>query len=241
MPLPKRIQTTKPSMMLDTVSADSVKAQMPHATLTRVKGELTYKQVKVILWELTAKLMAVSCPQGHTKGHLGLLQDPAIYHAHNGALFDIPTARPPAYPVILVRVITPQCKELRSTNTAACKAWTTYRLVLSINRDQFVAAINNGYYAVLDDPIKGLNAVDLRTLVTHILTIYVQISQPYLDDSLTEFNTGINPILSLAMYTRKQEKCQVFANNAGIPISNAAMVTTRTKHALATRNMTLAW
>jgi hypothetical protein len=115
------------------------------------------------------------------------------------------------------------------------------RLVLSITRDQFAPAINDVYYAVLDNPIKGLNGVDLCTLVTHILMMYAQISQPNLDDNLMEFNTGINPILPLAVYTRKQEKCQVFANNAGVPITNATMVTTGTKHALATGNMNLVW
>jgi hypothetical protein len=70
---------------------------------------------------------------------------------------------------------------------------------------------------------------------------YAQISQPNLDDNLTDFNTRINLILPLAVYTRKQKKCQVFANNASIPISDATMVTTGTKHALATGNMTLAW
>jgi hypothetical protein len=135
----------------------------------------------------------------------------------------------------------PQRKELRATNPAACKAWATYRLVLSITCNQFAAAINNVYYAILDDPSEGLNGIDLRTLVTHILTTYAQISQPNLDDNLTDFNTGINPILPLAVYTRKQEKCQIFAHNAGVPISDATMVTTGTKHALATGNMTLVW
>ncbi len=69
----------------------------------------------------------------------------------------------------------------------------------------------------------------------------IQISQPNLDDNLMEFNTGINLILPLAVYTRKQEKCHVFAHNAGIPISNATMVTTGAKHALTTGNMTLVW
>jgi hypothetical protein len=64
--------------MSDTVSADSIKAQMPHTTLTRVLGEPTHKQIKMVIRELTANLMAVSCPWGHSKGHLGLLQDPAI-------------------------------------------------------------------------------------------------------------------------------------------------------------------
>jgi hypothetical protein len=222
--------------MPDTVSANSVKAQMPHPTLTRVKGEPTHKQVKVVLWELTANLMAVSCPWGHTKGHLGLLQDPAIYLACNGAPFDIPTAKPPAYPVVPSGATAPQRKELQATNAAACKAWTAYRLILSITCNQFAAAIYNVYYLVLDDPIKGLNGVNLRMLVTHILTMYAQISQPNLDDNLAEFNTG-----PLAVYTRKQEKCQVFANNASVPISDATMVTNRTKHALATGNMTLVW
>jgi hypothetical protein len=188
----------------------------------------------VVLWELTANLMAVSCPWGHTKGHLGLLLDPAIYLAHNGALFDIPTAKPPAYPVVPAGATTPQREELRDTNAANCKAWTIYRLVLSITRNQFAAVIDNVYYAVLDDPIEGLNGVNLRMLVTHILTTYAQISQPDLDDNLMEFNTGINPILPLAVYTRKQEKCQVFANDAGVPISDATMITTGTKHAIAT-------
>ncbi len=55
----------------------------------------------------------------------------------------------------------PQCKELQATNAAACKAWTTYRLVLSITHDQLAAAINDVYYAVLDDPIEGLNGINL--------------------------------------------------------------------------------
>jgi hypothetical protein len=108
--------------MSDTVSADSVKAQMPHPTLTRVKGEPMHKQVKVVLRELTANLMAVSCPWGHEKDHLGLLKDPAIYLARNGALFDIPAAEPPAYPVVPTGATAPQCKELWATNAAACKA-----------------------------------------------------------------------------------------------------------------------
>ncbi len=114
--------------------------------------------------------MAVSCRWGHEKGHLGLFQDPTIYLACNGAQFDIPTAKSPAYPIVPTGATTPQHKELRATNAAACKAWTTYCLVLSITCDQFAAAINDVYYAVLDDPIEGLNGVNLCTLVTHIHT-----------------------------------------------------------------------
>jgi hypothetical protein len=185
--------------------------------------------------------MAVSCPWGHNKGHLGLLQDPAIYLARNGAAFTIPAAEPPTYPVIPNGANVQQREELRAINIAARKAWATYRLVLAITRDQFAAAIDDVYYAVLDDPTEGLNGVDLRTLVQHILTTYAQISQPDLDDNMTEFNIGIDSGLPLAVYTRKQEKCQVFAADAGVPISDELMVTTGSKHALSSGNMTLNW
>ena len=148
--------------MSDTVSADSIKAQMPHGILTRVLGEPTHKQVKMVIRELTANLMAISCPWGHNKGHLGLLQDPAIYLARNGAAFTIPAAEPPTYPVIPVGTNVQQREELRAINIAACKTWATYCLVLAITRDQFAAAIDDVYYATLDNPTEGLNSTSAR-------------------------------------------------------------------------------
>jgi hypothetical protein len=73
------------------------------------------------------------------------------------------------------------------------------------HRNQYAAVIDDVYYAVLDDPTKGLNAINLCTLVMHILNIYAQISQPDLDDNMTDFHSGINSGLPLAVYTRKQE------------------------------------
>jgi hypothetical protein len=228
-------------MTSDAVSAEGTKAQMPHPIFTHVFGEPTHKQIKTVICKLSANLMAISCPWGHSKGYLGLLQDPAIYLTCNGEAFNIPHVEPPAYPVIPAGATTANCKELRATNAAACKAWNTYKIVLTITRNQFAAAINNVYYAILDKPTVGLNAIDLRTLVMHILNTYAQISHPDLDDNMTEFYSCIDSGLALSVYTRKQEKCQVFTANAGVPISDKTMVTTGTKHALVCGNMTLAW
>jgi hypothetical protein len=177
-------------------------------------------------------------PVHGSKGYLGLLQVPAIYLARNGEAFNIPHVDPPAYPVIPAGATTANREELRAANAAACKAWNTYKMVLTITRNRFAAAINNLYYTVLDNPTEGLNAVDLRTLVMHILNTYAQISQPDLDDNMTDFHSGIDSSLPLAIYMRKQEKYQVFAADARVPISDKTMVTTGTKHALACGNMT---
>jgi hypothetical protein len=128
-----------------------------------------------------------------------------------------------------------------TNNISACKAWSTYMIVHTITWDQFVASNNNIYYAALDDPTEGLNAVTLWQLFTHIHTTYAQISQPDLDNKVTNFKQGINPNLALAIYTHIQEKCQTFAQDAGMPISKEMMVMTGTKHALNCGNMALAW
>ncbi len=71
--------------------------------------------------------------------------------------------------------------------------------------------------------------------------IYAQISQLDLNNNLANFIMGIDLGLPLAVYTRKQERCQVFALDVADPISKATMVTTEIKHALACGNMTMTW
>jgi hypothetical protein len=144
------------------------------------------------------------------------------------------------YPVVPASATAHQRKELQAQIISACKAWTTLRLVRAITWSQFAAAIDGIFYAILGNPIEGLNDIDLSMLVRHIATTYVQISQPNLEQP-GRLQHGIDPGIPLAVYTRKQECCQVFALDAAVPISKATMVTTGTKHALACGNMTMVW
>ncbi|KAL7478868.1 hypothetical protein ACHAW6_004618 [Cyclotella cf. meneghiniana] len=58
---------------------------------------------------------------------------------------------------------------------------------------------------------------------------------------MSKFYEGIDPTLLLAVYTRKQETCQEFAQDAKVPISKNLMVTTGTKHALQCGGLMQAW
>ncbi len=58
---------------------------------------------------------------------------------------------------------------------------------------------------------------------------------------MIKFYTGIKPSLPLAVYMCKQEKCQTFAQDVGVPISEAMMVTTGMKATLNCGGMELAW
>jgi hypothetical protein len=57
---------------------------------------------------------------------------------------------------------------------------------------------------------------------------------------MAEVTTGIDANLPLEVYICKQEKFQTFALDAGIPISEATMVSTGTKAALTCGGMELA-
>lgn len=223
------------------VSREDVLALMPHKALTRIDGEPTHKSIKNLEKELGANLIAVPCPWGVQKGHLGILQDPAVFFQRNGQAFTPPALPPPSYPVIPPGSTVAQREQLKSDNNRANIAWEHYVHVRRIAVNQAAAAIEDVYYAELDDPDEGLNSVEIRDFIDHIRSRYCKISQDEIDANLTKFNEGIDPSMPLAVYTRKQERCQDFANDAEVPISQAAMVTTGTKHALQCGGMTMAW
>jgi hypothetical protein len=61
-------------------------------------------------------------------------------------------------------------------------------IIHTITHDQLTVSINNVYYAALNDPTEGFSAVTLQQIVTHICTTYAQISQPDLENNITNFN-----------------------------------------------------
>ena len=154
-------------IMTASASAESILAQMPHCTLTRIAGEPMRASLKALEKELAANLMAVPCPWGHNKGHLSLLQDPAIYLQRNGEACIIPANAPPAYPADLAgNAASGICKAARAAaradNQAQLKAWETYIIVSTVTRTMIAEAIDDVFYAALDDPTKGLNGVSIQ-------------------------------------------------------------------------------
>jgi hypothetical protein len=120
--------------MSDTVSAKSIRPQMPYETLTPITGEPTHKQLQILKEELAANLMAILCPWDHGKGHLGLLQGPVPYLQHNGASYTVPGVAPPDYP-INPPAAAPAHEAAWAANLTECKAWNTYIIVHTITHN----------------------------------------------------------------------------------------------------------
>ncbi len=229
--------------MVAAVSRDDVLAVMPYPVLTPIPGEPTYQGMKIWKRELSSNLISVRMPTdwGRNKGLLGELQDPAVFLARNGAAYNPPVAALPAYPAIIVGATTAEREQARAEHAIDARFRETWahakRIVVNIG----AAAFEPFVIAELDDPDEGLNDVEVRDLYDHIMDRFAKISQQEIDDNLKSFNEGIDPSRPLAVYTRKQELCQETASDAHVPIDEATMVTTGTKHAVATGGMDQAW
>jgi hypothetical protein len=64
-------------------------------------------------------------------------------------------------------------------------------------------AIEDKYYAELDNPIEGLNDIQIQDLIDHVKDRYCHIDQADLDKNLDRFNQGIDPSVLLIVYIRK--------------------------------------
>eukprot|EP00804_Cyclotella_cryptica_P025455 CCRYP_017202-RA/>CCRYP_017202-RA protein AED:0.33 eAED:0.21 QI:0/0/0/1/1/1/3/0/788 len=107
--------------------------------------------------------------------------------------------------------------------------------------NQAVEAIKSVYYAKIEDADEGLNNVLIRDLFEHIKDRYCTITQDEIDRKVDLFTRGIEPMLQLAVYNKKQEDCQEFSINAWVPISPELMVTTGTKHTVNCGDFHPAW
>jgi hypothetical protein len=229
--------------MVATISRDAVLAVMPCPVLTKISGEPTYQAMKTWHKEMSSNLISVRMPTdwGRDKGLLGELQDPIIFLARNGNAYNPPAAAPPTYPVIIAGATTAQREQARAVHATESIFWATAmhgrRIAVNIGS----AAFDEFVYAELDDPDEGLNGITVRDLYDHIMDRFAHISQQEIDENLATFNEGIDPSKTLAIYTRKQELCQHVANDADVPITEATMVTTGTKHAVATGGMDQPW
>ena len=89
-------------MVASNVSRDDVLVLMPYQVLTRIHKEPTYSGVKIWRRQLNADLIAIETPLvwGQGKGHLGLLQDPVVFLARNGAAYAPPATGPILYPIM---------------------------------------------------------------------------------------------------------------------------------------------
>ena len=229
--------------MSSEVSRVDVLAVMPNQSCTKIGGEPTYQNMMIWKRKINANLIAVTMPiaWGRGKGLLGSFQEPVTFLARNGAPYNPPANAPPAYPVIQAGATTAEREEARALHKIEDRYWKT-----SVHAAALIAEIGAGAFdefvlAELMDPDEGLNGVTIRQIFDHVMLRFANVSQLEVDSNLIRFNEPMDPSVTLAVYVRRQERCQEVAADAEVPISEATMVSTLVKHAAATGGLDVAW
>ena len=226
-------------MTTTNVSWDDVLVVMPHKLINKILGEPTYSAMHTWFNQICTDLITVETPQdcGRGKGHLGMLQAPAVFHARNGDFYNPPPNAPTAYPNTLPRANTAKRERLRAKHKVLYVHWAKYVHTGRIKVSIWAAAFDEWVLVALKEPNEGLNGFTIHGVYDYFMGNYVTISQADVDANLDTFNEPIDASHTLAVYIRKQELCQEMAEYAHVPITKATIVTTDTKHSVATSGM----
>ena len=119
--------------------------------------------------------------------------------------------------------------------------WAKYVHTRRITANIGAAVFNEWVLTTLKYPDEGLNGVTIRDVYDYVMGNYATIYQAEVNTNLNKFNEPIDASRTLTFYIKKKELFQEMAEDAHVPITKANMVTTGTKHAVATGGMDDAW
>ena len=161
--------------------------------------------------QICKNLNSVETPQdwGRVKGHLVMLQSPAVFYARNGEFYNPPPPpnATPSYPNILYRANTAKRERLRVKDKVLYVHWAKYVHTGRITVNIGAAAFDEWVIAALKDLDKGLNGVTICDVYNYIMENYAKISQAKVHANLDTFKETIDASRTLAVYIRKQELC----------------------------------
>ena len=103
-------------MATTNVLRDNVFAVMPRKVINKISGEPTYSAIRTRFKQIFTNLISFETPKdwGRGKGHLVMLQAPAIFYACNGNFYNPHPNASPAYSNILPSANTAKHERLRA-------------------------------------------------------------------------------------------------------------------------------
>ena len=189
---------------MDTTNAsrDKVLAVMPHKCINKISGEPTYSDMCTWFKHICKNLISVKTPQywEKGKGHLGMLQAPAIFHARNGYFYNNPPNAPPLYSKNIPGANTADRECLSSEHKLLYVHWAKYvhtgRIAVNIG----AATFDEWVIAAIEDPNVGLNEVTICDVYDYVMDNYATILQAKVNSNLDTFNEHIDSRCTLAVY-----------------------------------------
>jgi uncharacterized coiled-coil protein SlyX len=211
--------------MVTMVNEYDIIAKFATKSLTIINGEPNYTQLRQLRSEVYGNVTQVPTAYGGgAHGHLGAVMPDAAYVIKTGHLFVIP-ADPGEYDTTIPgNAGTANRARLEAAHTAAKLMWDTCRAVKTAAKNQIIAAIDPAYLDEIRDDELGFLLSSPEDIISHLFDRYGEISEYMITENMTTIEEPFDPTLPFATFTRRLEKCNQLATDAGTAYSDAQMV-----------------
>ena len=206
-------------------STETIEANFPHKTLTKIEGQPTYADFYLLREELYRNALSSKSPfGGGNHGHLGSCMDEMLYTIEtNGDKWSVPPTAG-MFPMFPAGADDDYKKRLIAEFVRDETGIKTAETTINLLRNQLLEAIDEDYYMELYDNIYRYDRIKPAEFLDHILKYYAVIDDEVLEHNKTQFDEAPDMSLPIDIYYRKQERCKQLASDGNVPISEADLV-----------------
>lgn len=192
-----------------------VLAKMPHASLTKIRGDGDYAQLYQLQKEAYQNLSAIPCPYGaEGDGHLGLGMPTAQYLLQTGVAFVVPED-----PGVYDDEIGPNAGAIlrarkEATHREAVRAYKTCKAVKIVVKNQIQKALPETLLVEVEDDITGLNGVSIIDIFDHCFDRRGTLTDTLIDDNNRKAEEPFTCEEGMAGYIKRIKQCQQLTADA---------------------------
>jgi hypothetical protein len=203
---------------------DELIAGFPHYSLSKVTGEPTFEDLKVIRRLLNTNAMSVASYEGGGRqGHLGIIMTNEEYFAIAVDVFPVPANPGPSAAVVAGRTAAVIAETTR-LHREATQVYHTYHNVNQAIKKLIIESFDDTYLNALSDKIVGYANCTSLQLLTHFLTYYAMIVPTELTQNYERLNTPYDPNLPIESLFQQIQDARAFAVAGGQPYGAAMIV-----------------
>jgi hypothetical protein len=159
-----------------TSTPDELIAGFLHSTLSKVTGEPTFEDLKIVRRLLNANYMSVcSYKSGGQNGHLGIIMTNAEYFTVATDVF-LPPKNPGPAATIVAGMMGVHIAKMGRLHAAVIRTYSMYNNVDQAFKKMIIYAFEDHYLNALSDEIFGYANCTSLQLLTHLLTHYTMIA-----------------------------------------------------------------
>jgi hypothetical protein len=173
---------------------------------------------------LYANALAIhSTRGGGANGHLALLMPPATYLLRSGIPF-VPPIHPGNAPIHVPNATGNQITEGNRQYKQDLYDFQTYSNLKTTLKQQLIAAVNEDFLRILEDPDFGFTDVLPLTMLEHLKTTYGTISRDDIEANRNKLSMDINADDPIEVLWIRLQEIQRYANAANEPITNDTVI-----------------